>query len=181
MVKHSTPTKRGAAPPEGGGKQRISAKTREAIKYLATLGCTQEEAAKLTGMNRSALTRALSKPHTREALHQAQAQQIKAIAAKKPLYKALAWERAHYIAQNSKDERTSLKAVELLTREPGAAPSLSVTVNAGGGYEFAPPGARVVDIEHAPLSDDGRALDTQSSDQGHEPPAIAGPDEDVGE
>lgn len=172
MKANTSITKRGVSPAGGASKARISAKTRKAIGYLVTLGCTQEEAAKLAGMNRSALTRALSKEHTQTALHDAQLQRIKDITAAKPLYKALAWERAHRIAQESKDERVSLKAVELLTsegRQSGVQVNVQTNVQTGGGYEFVPPNARIVDI----------TLDQASSDSDAETPAITGPDGDL--
>lgn len=141
-------------PPQGGRvatrkprTPRISAKTRAAIGFKAKLGCTLEEAAKLAGMNASALSRALGKPAAKEALNAAIAQHVQDINNKAPLYKALALEKAHYIIQNSTDERVVLKAVELLRGEGKAAPSVSVTVNNSPGYEYVPPGARVVTIE----------------------------------
>ena len=147
-------TQGGNKPPQGGkrrgtkpGSVRTSAKTRAAIGYIAKLGCTQEEAARLAGMNASALSRALSQPHNKAAMNDAIAQRVQELTEAKTLYKALAWERAHIIAQTSKDERTSLKAVELLTSESKAGPSVSVTVNNSPGYEYVPPGARVVTIE----------------------------------
>lgn len=174
MNKQTSITKRGASPAGGASKARISAKTRKAIGYLVTRGCTQEEAAKLAGMNRSALNRALAKPHTQDALQAALTQHIQDIEQKKGLYKALAWERAHHIAQHSKDEKTSLKAVELLTGEGRQSASpVSVTINNGGGYEFRQPGQRVVEIE-------GTATDMPSGDHGADRPAIAGPSDDVG-
>lgn len=130
-------------------RARTSAKTREAIGYIVSKGCTHEEAAKLAGMNRAALTRALQKPHTKAALEEARLQQVQAITEQKGLYKALAWKRAHEIAQTTKDERVALKAVELLTGESKAGPSVSVTVNAGG-YEFVRPGQQLVEIEGTP-------------------------------
>lgn len=157
---------RGASPAGGSGKARVSAKTRKAIGYLVTLGCTQEVAAKLADMDRTALNRALSKPHAKAALHEAQMQRIKEINEAKPLYKALAWERAHKIAQESKDERVSLKAVELLTGE-GKQSGIQVNVHAAGGYEFVPPNARVVDI----------SLDQSSSDTDASGPTNTGDDE----
>lgn len=165
-------TKKGASPLGGASKARISAKTKEAIGYLVTLGCTQEKAAELAGMNRSALTRALSKKHTKAALHEAQLQRIKDITSKKGLYKALAWEQLHKLAHDSTDERIRLKAVELLTsegRQSGIQVNVQNNVQTGGGYEFVPPNARVVEI----------ALDQASSDTDAETPTIAGDDGDV--
>lgn len=159
----TTHTNKGASPVGGGSKARVSAKARAAIGFLVKLGCTQEEAAKLADMNASALSRALAKPHVKEALIAAQEQRIKDINTSKPLYKALAWERAHTIAQTSKDERVSLKAVELLTGESRTGPSVSVTVNAGG-YEFVRPGQRLVEIEGSATDQASGADDVQDAD-----------------
>lgn len=162
--------KRGAAPVGVGSRARVSTKARAAIGYLVKLGCTQEEAAKLADMNPAALSRALAKPHVKAALQEAKQQTIQAIKADKPLYEALAWKRCHDIAQNSKDERTSLKAVELLalgSKQPGVQVNVQTNVHAAGGYEFVPPNARVVDI----------SLDQASSDNGADTPAIADDDE----
>lgn len=170
MNKPTSISQRGVSPAGGSGKARVSAKTREAIGYLVTLGCTQEKAAELAGMNRAALSRALAKPHTKAALHDAQMQRIKDITSKKGLYKALAWEQAHKLAQESKDERVRLKAVELLTAEGqrnGVQVNVQTNVHAAGGYEFVPPNARVVDI----------SLDQPSSDTDASGPAIADDDE----
>ena len=147
----TNPNNKGVSPAGAPSKARVSAKTREAIHHLVTKGCTHEEAATLVGMHRSALTRALSKPHTKIALEEARSTFIKEVMSRKRLYQALAWRRAHNIAQNSTDERTALKAVELLTGEGKQnAPAVSVTVNTGNGYEFVRPGQKLVEIEGAP-------------------------------
>ena len=172
MKPRTSITKRGASPAGVGSRARVSAKCREAIGYIVTLGCTQEQAAKLAGMHRAALNRALAKPHVKAALHAAQDQRIKDINAKRGLYKALAWERCADIALNSKDERVSLKAVELLAsegRQSGVQVNVQTNVQTGGGYEFVPPNARVVEI----------ALDQASSDTDAETPAIAGDEDDL--
>lgn len=164
-------TKKGASPAGVSSRARVSSKARAAIGFLAKLGCTQEQAAQLAGMNAAALSRALGQPHVQAALQEAKEQRIKAINASKPLYKALAWEQAHKLAQSSADERIRLKAVELLTGEgrPGGV-QVNVQTNLhGGGYEFVPPNARVVDI----------ALDQASSDTDVDPPEIADDDDDV--
>lgn len=166
----TSPNKKGEALQQRTPKTRVSPKTRQAIQYLVKYGCTQNHAAELAGMNHAALSRALAKPHTKKELEDAKANFIKEIQGKKALYKALAWEQAHNLAQNAKSEAIKLKAVELLTSEGrGTSPAVSVTVNTGNGYEFVRPGQRLVDIEgtpdHASSVEDAEVIDnTEESD-----------------
>lgn len=145
--------------PAPSPRVRISAKTRKAIALIATQGKTQRQAAKLAGMNESALSRALAQPHVKNALEQAKADYIAGVQAIRTVHKARAIEVAAELMDNAKSESVRMRAVEFFAGEMRG-PAVQVTVNTGQkGYEYVPPNARVIEIEAEP---DSASPDTSS-------------------
>lgn len=174
MNQHTNITKRGASPPQGVKRRRISARVSQALDLIATQGMSLTKIAETVQMDRTALWKALQKENVQAELEQRKARYITAQTAMKGTLKARALEVAADLMENASSEAVRARMVEFLAGESKSGPSVSVTVNNGGGYEFAPPGARIVEIEAS-------ATDTQSSGQDDETPAIAGPSDDCEE
>lgn len=173
MTKLTTTSIEGRSPPQGVVRRRISKRVMQALDLIATQGMPITKVAETVSMDRTALWKALQKENVKAELEQRKVRYIAAQGAMRSTLKARALEVAADLMENATSEAVRMRAVEFLAGETKAGPSVSVTVNAGGGYEFAPPGARIVDIEHAPL-------DTQSSDQCEDMPEIADDSDHVG-
>lgn len=140
-------TQGGNKPPQGGIRRRITRKTGAALDLIATRGMSVTDAAAIVGMNRSALSRALNQPHVAEELEARKARYLQVMHATRGTLKARALEVARELMEGAASEAVRMRAVEFLAGETKAGPSVSVTVNNSPGYEYVPPGARVVTIE----------------------------------
>lgn len=136
--------------PAGRGNYRISKKLGTALDLIATKGYNQTEAAKISGMDRSALNRALQRDPVAAELEARKLRYIEGIQATKGTIKALAYEVAQDLLLNSKSDSVKARMVEFLAGD-GKQSGTSVTVNVGSpGYEYVRPGQRVVDITPGP-------------------------------
>lgn len=140
-------TQGGNKPPQGVIRRRITRKTGAALDLIATRGMSVTDAAAIVGMNRSALSRALNQPHVAEELEARKARYLQVMTATRGTLKARALEVARELMEGAASEAVRMRAVEFLAGESKPSASVSVTVNNSPGYEYVPPGARVVTIE----------------------------------
>lgn len=98
-------------------------------------------------------------PHVQELYEDLKLAYILNAEAKRGLLKARALEVAEDLLLNSASDQVKARMVEFLAGEPKSGPSVAVQVNVDrGGYEYARPGAQVVEIRQPatdPASDDG--------------------------
>lgn len=134
---------------------------RTAIALVAKEGLSQSEAARRAGLHFVTLSKALKKPHVREAMEAMKLDAIANIEALKGTYKALALEHARYLLTNAKSEAVQARMVEFLAGEARPGTQVNVQINNDrGGYEYARPGQQVVEIRGA--DDQSDALDGQA-------------------
>lgn len=143
---------------------RIGKKLRVALDYLATSGRTQREAAELADMNEKSLSKALKRTHVKaeleriKALHSMDLQRVEGNAKKEAILAGL------QLLRDAKSESVKARMVELFAGLGTKTPSVTInntvqnTVKSAG-YEYAPPGSRVVEIT-------GRAVDVTPEDEG---------------
>lgn len=172
MPQDLSPTPMNAKPAQRIAKvpspPRMRANLRTAIDLIVSQGITQRDAARRAGMNETALGRALKKPHIQAFIEQQKALFVSDAEAMRPAYRALALRHAAYLALNAESEAVQARMVEFLAREPDKPASVNVAVQnniavKSGAYEFAPPGAKVVEV--TPPADQ-TAPDTVSGDDG---------------
>lgn len=150
MVAITSTSHKGVSPSGAPVRRRISAKVSKALDLIATTGISQIKAAEQVGMDRSALNRALQKENVKAELEVRKVRYISVQTAMRNTLKARALEVAAELMENAASEAVRMRAVEFLAGESKQGPSVSVTVNAGGGYEFVRPGQRLVEIEGSP-------------------------------
>lgn len=144
----------------------------QALDLIATQGISQIKAAEIVGMDRSALNRAMQKEHVQAELEAKKVRYIAAQGAMRSTLRARALEVAADLMENAASEAVRMRAVEFLageSKQTGVQVNVQTNIHAGGGYEFVPPNARVVEI----------ALDQASSDADAETPAISGDEDDL--
>lgn len=125
----------------------MSAKVRQAIEVIATEGKTQRDAAAAVGMNESALSRALARPGVQDVLDAKRAtfslevDQLRATAKKRAILVGME------LMEKSGSDSVRAKMVEFFAGEtkPGMQVNIQNNVR-GGAYEYAPRGARIVEI-----------------------------------
>lgn len=152
---------------------RIGRKLRSALLTLAQEGTTKREAARRAGMNETALGKALRKPYVARELDAMKASVAAEIAGMKAHYRTLALEHAWYLAKNAKSEAVQARMVELLAGETRSAPMVNVTIGQSvQGYEYLPPGARLVEIEGTatdlPAAGSGEAQAMHADEEGEQ-------------
>lgn len=139
-------------PPTGGvkrgGARRVSAKLRKAIKNRVHKGLTIKEACELADLSEGAWHKAFKQEHVKALYEIEKDKYIQHCEDLALRHKARALEVAAYLLDHAKNEQVRARMVEFFRRE--AAPSASITINNtvnSGGYEYARPGQRVVEIE----------------------------------
>lgn len=154
-------TKDGAAPSPAQRKLRISAKLRRAIDLIAIQGMSGRKAAEAAGLHEVSLYKALAKPHVAEALEIRKAEVVLEADKLKGVARAIAIRTGIELMAGAKSEAVKARMVEFFAGEAKAGTSVAVQVNVDrGGYEYARPGAQVVEIIEA----DKQAPDYQSDD-----------------
>lgn len=136
---------------------RVSKELRQALELIATKGLTQAAAAEQVGISKEHLCRALKKPHVDAALTEAKQAFALEIDNVKADAKRLAIAVGIDLMQNAKSENVRARMVEFFAGEDRRGPSVTVNtaVNVGGkGYEFAPYGADIVEINPAENAED---------------------------
>lgn len=169
-----TPTQADAGAKPARKKPRMARKLSAALDMLANEGVTQVQAAKRSGMNYSALSRALQRPEvrqeleTRQALFAGEARNLKGIA------QTLAYRTGITLMQTSPDHRVRAKMVELFAGETKAPSPITVQTNVftpgANGYEYLPPGAQIVDITPVEQGSEGsgEGAPIHAEDEGEE-------------
>lgn len=148
----------GAQPP------RLRAPLRQAIDEIVWKGRTQRDAAKIAGMNETALGRALQKPHVAAYVEALKAQAIIDADKLKTQARAIAIQTGIELLRDAKSEAVKARLVEFFAGETKPGTSVAVQVNVDrGGYEYARPGAQVVEIVDPvrPASDTGSGGDDE--------------------
>lgn len=135
---------------------RISAKVRDTIALRVGHGLSWAEAAKRAGMSQAGIHKARTRPEVQAEIERQQAAYVADLEALKAPHKARALEVARYLLDNSKSDNVRARMVEFFRDEGPRGPQVVVNtqINAGvKGYEYAPPGARIVDITPAQDTD----------------------------
>ncbi len=130
-------------------KPRISAKVRAAVEFRVREGKSIADAAKAAGLSKNGLVKALKRPAVQDLVQDLQRAFVAEVEASRAIYKVRALEVALDLMLNAKSEAVRARMVEFLAGD-GKAPQVAVHVDArqvGGGYEYPPPGSRVVEIE----------------------------------
>lgn len=136
-----------AKPPK---PRRISKKVRTALEARVYECLTWDQAAKRAGMSPAGIHKARKQQHVQDLHEHLIAQQIKEMEDLKRPLKALAYQEARRLMKEAKSETVRARMVEFLAGERDKSPQVAVNIqnNVGaGGYEYAPPGSRIVDIE----------------------------------
>lgn len=151
----------GAAPPPATRKLRISAKLRRAIDLIAIQGMSGRKAAEAAGLHEVSLYKALAKPHVAEALEARKAEIVLEADKLKGVARAIAIRTGIELMADAKSEAVKARMVEFFAGEPRASANVAVQVNVDrGGYEYARPGAQVVEIiDHGNQAPDAKSGD----------------------
>lgn len=144
---------------------RMRPALREAVEFIVQKGVTQREAARLSGMNERALSRALLKPHIKAYVEHEKALFLTDMLKLKDRAKSIAIATGIELMHSAASEAVRARMVELFAGEAKAAPQFNVQINNDrGGYEFPRPGQRLVDITPVPDTSSGDA-DSQATDE----------------
>ncbi len=127
---------------------RISAKLRHAIELHVREGKSITEACAEAGVSRQGFHKAMKRPAVRDLLEDEQRRFVLESEARRTLYKARALEVALDLMLNAKSEAVRARMAEFLASD-AKAPQVAVHIDArqGPGYEYVPPGQKLVDIE----------------------------------
>lgn len=159
-----------------GGTERaqpvlLSPKLTRAVHLIATTEQPQKAVAKIVGMSESYLCKQLQRPEVAERLEQAKQAFAFDFEQLRNRARSLAITTAMDMLANSNNDNVKLKLVELLTREAAKGPGVVVNNTfGGGGYEYLPPNAQVIDI----VGRDVTPTDRQSDGQEDETPTQQG-------
>jgi hypothetical protein len=131
-------------------KSRISARVRVAVEARARNGLSLAEAAKLAGLSRQGLIKALKRPEVAALLAEEMENVTQDFAGLRQVARVEALEVARRLLQESKDESIRLRMAQVLLAAEGkgdAAVVVNVDARQGGGYEYVRPGQQVVEIQ----------------------------------
>ena len=131
-------------------KRRISPRVRHAVTLRVERGYKCEDAAMAAGLSPAGYFKAIKQPHVLAWMQDLKAAFIERTMADRATLRAQALVVAADLLHNSKDERIRARMVEFLAGESKNANNINVQVNVDrGGYEFARPGQRIVEIREA--------------------------------
>ncbi len=128
---------------------RISSRVRAAVQARVRKGLSIAEAAKAAGLSRGGFDKALRRPAVQHLIRETQEGMVREVDHLRAVMRVRALEEARTILEGG-SENAKLRVIEMLLREGKAQTEVSVHVDArqqGGGYEYPPRGARVVEIE----------------------------------
>lgn len=131
---------------------RMSSKLKEAIRLRVEDGVTINIACAKAGISPQGWFKAMKRPHVRDFLADMQAKFVASADAKRSHLKAQAIEVARDLLMNSKSEAIRARMVEFILADAKVSP-VAVHIDARqdrGGYEYARPGAQVVEIIEPP-------------------------------
>jgi hypothetical protein len=164
------PQKPRTSPAQG----RISPRVREAIRLRVEEGYKIEHATRAAGLSVAGYYKAMQRPVVQEYAESLKTSFITGIERHKRTLKAQALEVAADLLHNAKSEAVRARMVEFLAAEPGQNPGAQVNlqINTGArGYEYVPPGARVIDITPLPDSASGaehpQTIEHNGKERGH--------------
>lgn len=102
----------------------------------------------MVGLAEATWHKNVKRPHVQKALEDEKEKFIREIEALAERHKARALEVAAHLLENAESEAVRARMVEFFRGESKAVPSVTInnTVNSGG-YEYARPGQRIVEIE----------------------------------
>lgn len=154
---------------EGAQPPRMRPALRHAVDLIATKGYRVPDAATLAGMNEKALYRALARPPIAAYVEAMKANEASLAASLKEQARAMAIRAGIDLLHNAQSEQVRARMVEFFASEERKNPAVAVQINVDrGGYEYARPGAQIVEIlpGAGPASGalDGAASDTGSGD-----------------
>lgn len=139
--KLSLPPIKSAQPP------RMRPALREAVTLIITKGLTQRDAALRAGMNETALSRALLKPHIKTYVEAQKALFATDMLQLKDRAKSIAIATGIELMHSAQSEAVRARMVELFAGDAKSGPAVAVQVNVDrGGYDFVPKGAKMVRI-----------------------------------
>lgn len=147
-------------------QRRISARVKEAVRLRVEKGYRCEDAARAAGLSPAGYWKAIKRPHVKEYMETLKASFIEGVERDRRALKAQALEVAADLLHNAKSEAVRARMVEFLAGEAHKGPQTQVNVSVGAqarGYEYVPPGARVIDIR-ASDGAEGGAPDSVSGD-----------------
>lgn len=145
--------------PRKGKPPRISTAMRKAVQLYVIKGNTIAEACAAAGLAEATWHKNMKRPHVVQLLENTKAEYIQQVETLKARHKARAYEVAVELLEGANSEAVKARMVEFLAG--GSKPSTSVTINNSinsSGYEYAPKGARIVEIE-------GEAQDVTPDDE----------------
>lgn len=131
----------------GPPKPRISRKVRDAVECRVREGLSIVAAAEKAGLSRNGFAKALKRPAVQDLVKEVQETFIRETEALRSTYKARALEVALDLMLNAKSETVRARMAEFLASD-AKAPQLAVHVDARqqGGYDYVPPGCKLVEI-----------------------------------
>lgn len=135
-------------------KPRLSSKLRHAIELRVRNGLTIKKACAEAGLSSAGYFKAMKRPHVQDHFREVQQKYLAEVEHLKATAKAQAVEVAMDLMRNAKSESVRARMVEFLLAD-GKAPQVAVHVDARqtGGYEFARPGQKIVDVVDAEISE----------------------------
>lgn len=164
-----TPENPAQTPVKRTRKRIISPRVRHAIKLRVENRLSGEDAARAAGLSPSGFWKAMTQPHIIAYAQEAKAAYIAKAIEKRELLKAHAMDVAEELLGKDQPPAVRARMVEFLAAEERKNPAVAVQINVDrGGYEYARPGAQIVEIlpgaGPATGGAGGAATDTGSGD-----------------
>lgn len=131
---------------------RLSNKFRKAIELRVRKGLTVAAACEAAGMSQSGYYKAMGRPAARAFYEDAVAQFVQESEGLRTRARIIALQEALHLMRHARSEAVKARMVELLTAGEKAA-QVAINVDArqqNRGYEYPTPGAKIVEIQHAP-------------------------------
>ena len=130
---------------------RISSRLRQAIELHVREGRSITEACAAAGVSRQGFHKAMKRHAVRDLLEDEQRRFVLESEARRTLYKARALEVALDLMLNAKSEAVRARMAEFLAADGKVSPvSVHIDARQGSGYEYVPPGQKLVEIEEGP-------------------------------
>jgi hypothetical protein len=134
--------------PRKGKPPRVSAKMRKAIRLHVREGNKIIDACRAAGIAEQTWYRNMKRPHVLQCFEFEKSLYIQEVEELKSRHKARALEVAVELMEGAASEAVKARMVEFLAGESKSQPSVTINNSIStGGYEYAPKGARVVEIE----------------------------------
>lgn len=129
----------------------MSALVRQTLRYRVEECLSWREAALKAGMSEAGIHKARLQPHV-QALHEEMAlQRLQEMEALKAPFKAKAFEEGMKLLTRAKSEAVRARMVEFFAggdRSSGVNVAVQINNNSASGYEYAPPGAQIIEVSN---------------------------------